>query len=89
MVLNAQQKFNAVEKFQRSPSDTGSPEVQIALMSAKINYLSEHLKTHKKDLHSRRGLIKVVNNRRKLLAYLKRTNYSVYSKLIQDLGLRK
>lgn len=89
MVLSAQQKFDAVAKFQRNAKDTGSPEVQIALISAKIGYLSEHLKQHKKDLHSRRGLIKAVNNRRKLLTYFKRINYPAYIKLIQDLGLRK
>lgn len=89
MVLNAKEKFSAVEKFQRSSADTGSPEVQIALFSAKITYLSEHLRVHKNDLHSRRGLIKAVNNRRKLLSYLKRTDYPSYVKLIQELGLRK
>lgn len=89
MALNAQEKFNAIQKFQRTQEDTGSPEVQVALISAKINYLTNHLQTHKKDLHSRRGLIKMVNNRRKLLIYLKRTNYSSYFKLIQELGLRK
>lgn len=89
MVLNAQEKFNAIQTFQRTPEDTGSPEVQVALITAKIGYLTEHLKIHKKDLHSRYGLIKMVNNRRKLLIYLKRTNYSSYIKLIQELGLRK
>ncbi len=89
MVLNAKEKFNAVEKFQRTPQDTGSPEVQVALFSAKIAYLAEHLRVHKNDLHSRRGLIKAVNNRRKLLSYLKTTNYASYVKLIQELGLRK
>ncbi len=89
MVLNAQEKFNAIQTFQRTPEDTGSPEVQVALITAKIGYLTEHLKVHKKDLHSRYGLIKMVNNRRKLLIYLKRTNYSSYIKLIQELGLRK
>ena len=89
MVLNAKEKFNVVQKFQRTPVDTGSSEVQVALLSAKIAYLSEHLQLHKNDLHSRRGLIKAVNNRRKLLSYLKRTNHSSYVKLIQELGLRK
>ncbi len=89
MVLNAKEKFSAVEKFKRSSVDTGSPEVQVALFSAKIAYLSEHLQVHKNDLHSRRGLIKAVNNRRKLLSYLKRTDYPSYVKLIQELGLRK
>lgn len=89
MGLTAQKKFDSIKKFQRSSNDTGSPEVQIALISAKINYLTSHLQLHKKDLHSRRGLISWVNNRRKLLAYLKRTNYSSYANLIQELGLRK
>lgn len=89
MVLNAQEKFNVMQKFQRTPTDTGSPEVQVALITSKISYLTKHLQGHKKDLHSRYGLIKMVNNRRKLLIYLKRTNYSSYIKLIQELGLRK
>ncbi|MGD0466347.1 MAG: 30S ribosomal protein S15 [Gammaproteobacteria bacterium] len=89
MSLNAQEKLNSIQKFQRTPTDTGSPEVQIALMSAKISHLTGHLQTHKKDLHSRRGLIRMVNNRRKLLIYIKRTNYSSYVNLIQELGLRK
>lgn len=89
MVLNAQKKFYAIEKFKRNPADTGSPEVQVALLSAKIAYLSEHLRLHKNDLHSRRGLIKAVNNRRKLLIYLKSTNSTSYFNLIQELGLRK
>lgn len=89
MTLNAEEKCSAIKKFKRNPADTGSPEVQIALCSAKISYLSEHLKLHKNDLHSRRGLIKAVSRRRKLLGYLKRTDYPSYVKLIQELGLRK
>lgn len=89
MVLNAQEKFHAIEKFKRNPTDTGSPEVQVALLSAKIAYLSDHLRLHKNDLHSRRGLIKAVNNRRKLLSYLKSKNSNFYFQLIQELGLRK
>ena len=89
MVLDAQKKFYAIEKFKRNSADTGSPEVQVALLTAKITYLSEHLRLHKNDLHSRLGLIKAVNNRRKLLIYLKSTNSASYFKLIQDLGLRK
>ncbi len=89
MALNAEEKHNAIKKFQRSPTDTGSPEVQVSLISAKISYLTNHLQTHSKDLHSRRGLIGMVNNRRKLLSYLKLTNYPSYVNLIQELGLRK
>ncbi len=89
MSLNAQEKLSSIQKFQRNPADTGSPEVQIALISAKISHLTSHLQTHKKDVHSRRGLIRMVNNRRKLLIYIKRTGYSSYINLIQELGLRK
>lgn len=89
MVLSAQQKHAAIEKFKRNTLDTGSPEVQVALLSTKIAYLSEHLKLHRNDLHSRRGLIKAVNTRRKLLIYLKTVNSDSYFKLIQELGLRK
>jgi small subunit ribosomal protein S15 len=78
-----------ITKFQRNPMDTGSSEVQVALFSAKINELSTHLQLHKNDLHSRRGLIKAVSTRRKLLNYLKNKNYLSYIKLIQELGLRK
>jgi small subunit ribosomal protein S15 len=89
MALHVTKKAEVVKKYQRDAKDTGSPEVQIALLSANIEALSAHLQIHKKDLHSRRGLIKMVNTRRKLSTYLKRTNYASYLKLIQELGLRK
>jgi small subunit ribosomal protein S15 len=76
-------------QYQRTPSDTGSPEVQVALLTARINDLTDHFKTHAKDHHSRRGLLKMVSRRRKLLDYLKRTNVQGYRSLIERLGLRK
>jgi small subunit ribosomal protein S15 len=88
MKLNAEAKATIVEQFQRAVGDTGSPEVQIALLTTKISLLTEHLKTHKKDFHSRRGLISMVNSRRSLLAYLKRTDSTAHAKVIQELGLR-
>jgi len=88
MRLSAEAKANIVERFKRAAKDTGSPEVQIALLTARISLLTEHLKMHKKDFHSRRGLIGMVNGRRKLLSYLKAVNIDSYSKLIQDLSLR-
>jgi small subunit ribosomal protein S15 len=89
MTLSVEQKRAVVEKFQRAKSDTGSPEVQVALLSERINSLGGHFETHKKDHHSRRGLLKMVNQRRQLLDYLKREDESRYSKLIADLGLRR
>ena len=88
MRLSAEAKANIVERFKRATEDTGSPEVQVALLTARVNLLTDHLKTHKKDFHSRRGLIGMVNRRRKLLSYLKQANLSLYTKLIQDLSLR-
>lgn len=88
MKLNAQAKASIVEQFQRAAGDTGSPEVQIALLTTRINQLTEHLKMHKKDFHSRRGLISMVNQRRNLLDYLKRENYATYTRVVQELGLR-
>lgn len=88
MKLSAEAKATVVEKFQRAVNDTGSPEVQVALLTTRINLLTEHLKTHKKDFHSRRGLISMVNRRRKLLAYLKRQDSAAYARLVQDLGIR-
>ena len=82
-------KADIVSKFQRAAGDTGSPEVQVALLTARINELTEHFKAHKKDHHSRRGLLKMVSRRRKLLDYLKRTNAESYRGLIERLGLRK
>ncbi|MFP4147647.1 MAG: 30S ribosomal protein S15 [Halorhodospira sp.] len=89
MSLNAEQKAEIVEQFRRSPSDTGSPEVQIALLSARIQYLTEHFSVHKQDHHSRQGLLKLVSQRRKLLDYLKRKDRSRYQDVIERLGIRK
>ena len=82
-------KTEIVAKFAVHPTDTGSPEVQVALLSERITYLTEHFKTHKQDHHSRRGLMKLVSQRRGLLNYLKGKNLSRYKKLIDSLGLRK
>ena len=89
MALSNQQKVQVVKDYQRSPEDTGSPEVQVALLTARITDLSEHFKTHEKDHHSRQGLLKMINQRRKLLDYLKNTNPASYSQLIGRLNLRK
>ncbi len=77
-----------VKEYQRHDKDTGSPEVQIAILTEKINRLTEHMKKHKKDLHSRRGLIAMVNKRRRLLEYLKETDYNKYVDLVKKLGIR-
>ncbi len=82
-------KAEIIEKYGRTPSDTGSPEVQIALLTARISLLTEHLKSHKKDHHSRRGLLKMVGQRRGLLNYLKSKDIEKYRSLINELGLRK
>ena len=82
-------KSEIVAQFQRKPGDTGSPEVQVALLTAHINELTSHFKEHAKDHHSRRGLLKMVSRRRKLLDYLKRTDLDAYRKLINTLNLRK
>ncbi|MGH8737030.1 MAG: 30S ribosomal protein S15 [Burkholderiales bacterium] len=89
MGLQVAQKAQVVQQFQRSGKDTGSPEVQIALLTERINGLSEHFKNHVKDFHSRRGLLKMVSQRRKLLDYLKRTDADKYRAVIERLGLRK
>ena len=89
MTLNAQNKAAIVADYQRAQGDTGSSEVQIALLTARINDLTPHFKEHKKDHHSRRGLLRMVSRRRKLLDYLKRTNLDGYRALIGRLGLRK
>jgi len=89
MTLKTAQKSEIVTKYGRNPTDTGSPEVQVALLSARINQLSDHFAGHEKDHHSRRGLLKMVNQRRKLLDYLKQTNPSRYQELIGSLGLRR
>ena len=78
-----------IEEFKRGASDTGSPEVQVALLSARIDQLSEHFKVHKQDNHSRRGLLKMVNQRRSLLGYLKKKDAERYKTLIERLGLRR
>ena len=82
-------KQSTIEKFKQHPSDTGSPEVQVALLTQRIDYLQEHFKTHKKDHHSRRGLLMLVGQRRRLLEYLRGKSPSRYKSLIEALGLRK
>lgn len=82
-------KQEIIAKFGRKEGDTGSPEVQIALLTARINHLTEHLRTHQKDHHSRRGLLQMVGRRKGLLDYLKQTDIEKYRKIIADLGLRK
>ena len=89
MTLNAQGKAAIVADYQRAQGDTGSSEVQVALLTARINQLTGHFKEHKKDHHSRRGLLRMVSRRRKLLDYLKNTNLDSYRTLIERLGLRK
>jgi small subunit ribosomal protein S15 len=89
MPLENQQKAEIVAKFQRGTQDTGSPEVQVALLTTRINGLGEHFNAHKRDHASRRGLLKMVNQRRKLLDYLKLTTPDRYQKIISDLGLRR
>lgn len=89
MALTTVAKAELVNKFQQSANDTGSVEVQVALLSANIISLTEHLKMHKKDVHSRRGLVGMVNRRRKLLNYLKGRNETRYQTLIAELGIRK
>jgi small subunit ribosomal protein S15 len=89
MAVSTAQKAQIVQDYQRAAADTGSPEVQVALLTARINDLTEHFKANMKDHHSRRGLLKMVSRRRKLLDYLKRTNLEGYKTLIDRLGLRK
>ena len=89
MSLNAEQKSAIVAKHQQGASDTGSPEVQVALLTAQIEHLTGHFKTHIHDHHSRRGLLRMVNQRRKLLDYLKGKDHSRYASLIGSLGLRR
>jgi ribosomal protein S15, bacterial/organelle len=88
-VLSSDQRGSIIENYQLHEKDTGSPEVQIALLSARIEYLTDHFKVHKKDHHSRRGLLKLVGQRRRLLDYLKNKNIERYRQVIQRLGLRK
>lgn len=89
MTMNAEAKKDVITSYAHHDKDTGSPEVQVALLSARITYLTEHFKTHKKDHHSRRGLLKLVGQRRRLLNYLKSKNIDTYRELIQKLGIRK
>ena len=89
MAGNAQEKAKTIADYQRGKGDTGSPEVQVALLTARINGLSDHFKTNTKDHHSRRGLLRMVSRRRKLLDYLKSRNADSYRALIDRLGLRK
>ena len=89
MSLTAQQKGEIVKQYARADGDTGSTEVQVALLSARIDDLSEHFKAHKHDHHSRQGLLRMVSQRRKLLDYLKKTNLDRYRDLISRLGLRR
>jgi len=87
--MDAAKKQEIIEKFRVHETDTGSPEVQIALLSWQIAHLTEHLKVHKKDFHSRRGLLKMVGQRRRLLDYVKGKDIDRYRKLITELGLRR
>ena len=89
MALAADRKSEIVKEYQREANDTGSPEVQVALLTNNINSLQDHFRDHKKDHHSRRGLIRMVNQRRKLLDYLKRKDTQRYAELISKLGLRR
>jgi small subunit ribosomal protein S15 len=89
MSLSAEQKGRIISEYERSTGDTGSPEVQVALLSARINHLTGHFKTHIHDHHSRRGLLKLVSQRRSLLDYLKRKDVERYRTLISRLGLRR
>ena len=89
MAVNTAQKAQIVQDYQRAAADTGSPEVQVALLTARINDLTGHFKANMKDHHSRRGLLKMVSRRRKLLDYLKRKNLEGYKTLIERLSLRK
>ena len=89
MSLQVAQKAQVVKQYQRAGNDTGSSEVQIALLTERINSLTEHFKSHVKDFHSRRGLLKMVSQRRKLLDYLKRGDADKYRSLLERLGLRK
>ncbi len=89
MTLTADAKRDIVQRYGRGENDTGSTEVQVALLTARINELTEHLREHKKDHHSRRGLLMLVGKRRRLLKYLQASDIDRYRKLIQDLGLRR
>ena len=88
-MLDVEKRKGIINNFQLHASDTGSPEVQVALLSARITYLTDHFKEHKKDHHSRRGLLKLVGQRRRLLDYMKKKDPERYRAIIQRLGLRK
>lgn len=89
MSIQAERKSALIKEYATKEGDTGSPEVQVAVLTEHVINLTEHMKTHKKDVHSRRGLLMKVNKRRKLLDYLKRTDEARYLKLIQSLGIRR
>ncbi len=88
MALDKETKARIIKEFAREEGDTGSPEVQIALLTERIKQITEHLKRHRKDIHSRYGLIKLVSQRKKLLKYLKRTDFNRYREVVKRLGLR-
>ncbi len=88
-MLKGEAKQGILGKYRRHGNDTGSPEVQVALLTERINQLSEHLKTHARDFHSRRGLLKMVGLRRRLLTYLERADNATYQRLVDTLGLRR
>jgi small subunit ribosomal protein S15 len=88
-MISKEQKSQIIEKYKRDEKDTGSPEVQIAILTERINELTEHLKVHKKDNHSRRGLLKMVGKRRNLLNYLAKKDINRYREIVKQLGLRK
>ena len=89
MSIKKENKTKIIDEYSRSDKDTGSPEVQIAILSQRISNLTEHFQSHKKDNHSRTGLMRLINQRRSLLAYLKKNNKDSYEKLIDKLGIRK
>lgn len=89
MALTSEKKSGIMQQFRRDPKDTGSPEVQIALLSERINGLGDHFSAHKRDHSSRRGLVRLVNQRRKLLDYLKSTQPQKYQEVVERLGLRR
>jgi small subunit ribosomal protein S15 len=89
MALSSERKTSLIEQFRQHPTDTGSPEVQIAILTERIGYLTDHFKTHAKDHHSRRGLLQLVSQRRRLLDYLRRVDVERYRKTITALGIRK
>ncbi len=89
MSLTQEKKAELIEKFGDSPQDTGKPEVQIALLTERINQLTDHLRTHRKDHHSRRGLLMLVGQRRRFLRYLERSDLERYRSLVKELGLRR